>query len=143
MAFIYVCRSGSGAENGRDYSRIAPPMQYRNYRQGFFLWRVSDHILANGLEEQWACGEVRAAVAYARKRDKGMDRFVDFFRRPIGSVQAVASDVFPDLVKIGVRFWVENKFAHEPARRSLLFNRSLAKASSPSTGFTRPLLRSS
>ena len=82
-------------------------------------------------------------MTFVRKRDEGLNRFVDFFPGSVGCVQVVSSDIFPDFVKIrdGVR--VENKSAHEPARRSLLFCRSLAKASSPSTGFTRPLLRSS
>jgi hypothetical protein len=37
------------------------------------------------------------------------------------------------------RLRVEDKSAHERARRSSLFRRRLAKASSPSTGFARPI----
>jgi hypothetical protein len=52
-------------------------------------------------------------------------------------------DVFPDLVEICERIRMESVAAHPPDRRRSLFSRSALNASSPSIGFTRPLLRSS
>jgi len=49
---------------------------------------------------------------------------------------------FPDLFELGERCSMEYNPAHE-RRRSWLFSRMRLKASSPFTGFARPLLISS
>jgi hypothetical protein len=68
---------------------------------------------------------------------------VDIGENPVGGIDVVLRDVFPNLVQIAERVRMESVAAHPPDRRRLLFSRSFLKASSPSIGFTRPLLRSS
>jgi len=135
--------SSSLTKNRSDHARTAATVKHSDHRQRFLIGCVDDHILAQGLESQRPRREIGPVMAYVGKRYEGLNRFVDFFSGTVRSVQVVSRDVFPDFVKIREGLRVENKFAHEPERRSLLFCRSFAKASSPSRGFTRPLLRSS
>src|SRR5258708_23341574 len=130
----------SSAKYRRDHPRIASAMQDGDDGERFFIWRVGDYIISHGLKTQGPCCEVRAAVARVWKRDKRLDCVEDFFKDAVGSVEVIGGDIFPDFFQICVRFRVENKSAHERARRSLLLLLRLEKASSPSTGFTLPLL---
>ena len=50
---------------------------------------------------------------------------------------------FPNFLKVRESSGVEDKAAHEAAERDSLFSRTRLKASSPSMGFTWPLLISS
>jgi hypothetical protein len=68
---------------------------------------------------------------------------MDVGEHPIGGIDVVLRDVFPNLVEIGERIRMKSVAAHPPDRRRSLFSRSVLNASSPSIGFTRPLLRSS
>jgi hypothetical protein len=61
----------------------------------------------------------------------------------VGGIDVVLRDVFPNLVEICERIGMESVAAHPPDRRRSLFSRSFLNASSPSIGFTRPLLSSS
>jgi hypothetical protein len=64
-------------------------------------------------------------------------------KNPVGGIDVVFRDVLPDFVEIYERIWMEGVAAHPPDRRRSLFSRSFLKASSPSIGLTRPVLRSS
>ena len=68
---------------------------------------------------------------------------MDVGENPVGGIDVVFRDVFPNLVEICERIRMEGVAAHPPDRRRSLFSRSFLNASSPSIGFTRPLLRSS
>ena len=68
---------------------------------------------------------------------------MDVGENPVGGIDVVFRDVFTNLVEICERIRMEGLAAHPPERRRSLFSRSVVKASSPSIGFTRPLLRSS
>ena len=68
---------------------------------------------------------------------------MDVGENPVGGIEVVFRDVFPNLVEIGERIRMEGAADHPPDRRRSLFSRSVLNASSPSIGFTRPLLRSS
>jgi len=68
---------------------------------------------------------------------------MDIGENPVGGIDVVLRDVFPNLVKIRERIRMEDVPAHPSDRRCSLFSRSFLNASSPSIGFTRPLLRSS
>ena len=68
---------------------------------------------------------------------------MDVGEYPIGGINVVLRNVFPNLVEICERIRMEGVAAHPPDRRRSLFSRSFLNASSPSIGFTRPLLRSS
>jgi hypothetical protein len=144
FSFSPVCLA-SVAEDRREYSRTAATVEHSNDCERFFIGRVSDYVIPHGLKLQWPCREVGTAVAYVGKRDERLDRFIDFFTHAIGSVEVIGGDLFPDFFQIFIRLWVEDESAHGRARRAslLLLRRRLAKASSPSTGLTRPLLRSS
>lgn len=63
-------------------------------------------------------------------------------KRAVGSVDTVRGDVLRNLGKVLERLWMEYKTAHA-RRRSWLIWSNPEKASSPSTGVTRPLLMSS
>ena len=62
---------------------------------------------------------------------------------PVGGIDVILRDVLPNLVEVCKRIGMERVAAYPPDRRRSLFSRSFLKASSPSMGFTRPLLRSS
>ena len=68
---------------------------------------------------------------------------VDVCEYPVSSVDVVLRDVLPDLVEIGERIRMEGVAAYPLDRRRSLFSRRVLKASSPSIGLTRPVLRSS
>ena len=68
---------------------------------------------------------------------------MDVGENQVGGIDVVFRDVFPNLVEICERIRMEGLAAHPPDRRRSLFSRSFLNASSPSIGFTRPLLRSS
>lgn len=68
---------------------------------------------------------------------------LDVGEYPVGSVDVVLRDVVPNLVEVSERFGMERVAAHPAERRRSLFSRNRLKASSPSIGLTRPLLRSS
>jgi hypothetical protein len=105
----------SAAKNGGHQAWTAA-VQNGNDGERFLIRRVGNYIIAYSLKPQRFLREVGSAVAYVRKRDKGLDRFVDFFTDTIGGVEAVGSDVFPDFVEIGIGLRVENKSAHEATR---------------------------
>lgn len=81
-------------------------------------------------------------MARLRERDQCSNGFLDFLENAVGSGGIVSGDIFPNLGKVCERARMENKCAHA-RRRSWLFWRRRAKASSPSMGATRPLLMSS
>jgi hypothetical protein len=68
---------------------------------------------------------------------------MDVGENPVGGIDVVFRDVFPNLVEICERIRMEGVAAHPPDRRRSLFSRSFLKASSASIGLTRPVLRSS
>jgi hypothetical protein len=99
--------------------------------------------MAGDMESQWARGQVRTSMSDPRcPRERG-ERRVDIGENSVGGIDVVFRDLFPDLVEICERVRMEGVAAHPPDRRRSLFSRSLPKASSPSIGVTRPLLRSS
>src|SRR4029077_1966025 len=127
----------------RNHARTPASVQHRNDCERLFIGRVSDHIMSQGLKPKRTRRQVGTTMATERKRGEGFNRVVNFFQSLVGSVKAIGGNVVPDFGEIGVRLRVEDKSAHERARRSLLLSLRLAKASSPSTDFTRPFLRSS
>lgn len=68
---------------------------------------------------------------------------MDVGENPVGGIDVVIRDVFPNLVEICERIRMEGVAAHPRDSRRSPFSRSFLNASSPSIGFTRPLLRSS
>src|SRR5436190_6447905 len=68
---------------------------------------------------------------------------MDVGENPVGGIDDVFRDVFPNLVEICESIRMEGVGGHPPDRRRSLFSRSFLNASSPSIGFTRLLLRSS
>ena len=68
---------------------------------------------------------------------------MDVGEEPVGSLDVVFRDVFPNPLEVCECSRVERVAAHPPERRRSLFCRSRLNASSPSMGLTRPLLRSS
>jgi hypothetical protein len=89
----------SAAKKGGPHARTAAPVQHGNDGKRFLIRRVGNYIVAYSLKPQRFRREVGPAVAYVRKRDKRLDRFIDFFTDTIGGVEAVGSDVFPDFVE--------------------------------------------
>ena len=73
-------------------------MQHGDNPQGLLIGRVCNYVIAHGLKPQRLRGEVGTAVPDIRKRNKRLDRLVDFFTDTICRVQAIGSDVFPDFV---------------------------------------------
>jgi hypothetical protein len=68
---------------------------------------------------------------------------VDVCEYAVSGVDVIWRNLFPNLVEIGERIRMEGVADHPPDLRRSLFSRSFVNASSPSIGFTRPLLRSS
>src|SRR5579863_6850423 len=89
----------------------------RRLRRAFSIGHVGDYIFTYRLKPQRLRCEVGTAVTHVRKWHERLDRFVDFFTNPVGSVEVVCGDVFPDLVEIRVGLRVSNESAHESARR--------------------------
>src|SRR5260370_33078650 len=77
-----------------------------------------------------------------RSRERREGR-TDVRKNPVGGLDVVLRDVFPNLVEIGERIRMEGVPAHPPDRRRWLFWRSFLNASSPSPSFIRPLLSAS
>src|SRR6266508_1827396 len=67
---------------------------------------------------------------------------MDVRDNPVGRIDVLVRDVLPNLVEIGERIGMERSRSSARSPTSLL-SRSFLNASSPSIGFTRPLLRSS
>lgn len=101
--------SASAAENGRDHTGTATAVQDGDYRKWLFIGCVNDHIFMQRLKPQGLRGEVGTAVPDVRKRDNGLDRFIDLFDGSVGVVEAIASDVFPDFVEICVRLRMKKR----------------------------------
>lgn len=53
---------------------------------------------------------------------------MDVGENPVGVIDVVLRDVFPNLVEIGERIGMENVVAHPPDRRRSLFSRSFLNA---------------
>ena len=81
--------------------------------RGFFVWCVRDHIIAHYLKTQRSNRQVGTAVANMGKRNKGLDRFIDFFADAICRVETVGCDIFPDFFQIFAGCRMKNEFAHE------------------------------
>lgn len=103
---------------------------------------VGDEVVPQQVESQRTRGQVRAAVPDVWRPGECTEGVEDL-AEAVGSVDAVFSDVFSNLVDVREGFRVESVTAHAPERRCVLFSRSRWNASSPLIGFTRPLLRSS
>jgi hypothetical protein len=71
-------------------------------------------------------------MALARKWDKPLNHFVDFFNYAISRREIVGCEVFPNLFNVSVGFGVKDKARHELLERgSLLLRRRSRKACSP------------
>ena len=139
LVFSFPAAKDRGQDAG-----IAPAMQDGNDPYRVFVGRVGNEVIVNADETQRAGCQIRTAVAPVMEGNKTADNIENIRYRPIGGVNIVLGYLIPNLIEVGKRFRVESVPAHAgPVRRSSLFSRRRAKASSPSMGFTRPLFRSS
>jgi len=99
--------------------------------------------VARDMESQRSSGQVSTSMSDLWRGSQGAEDSVDVGEYPISSIDVVVRDVLPNLVEICERIGMESVAAHPPNVRRSLFSRSVLNASSPSIGFTRPLLRSS
>ncbi len=150
MAAIKV----TGTRSGRSFltapkkrghhARVTAPMENGENPKRSLVRRVGDQIhTAHDMESQRARGQIGAAVPDVRRSGERSQSGKDIGDDTVGGVYVAVRNVFPNFSDIGERFGMESVTAHAPERRCALFSRSLRNASSPSIGFTRPLLRSS
>jgi hypothetical protein len=132
----------SFAQQGCDHSGTAPAVEDSNDQERFFVGRVSNQEISHWMKAQRSRSKIGTCVTLVREANEGADRVMDFPKNAVRSVLIVRSDVFLNLVEVCVCVRVEDEIGHEP-RRSSLLRRRRAKACSPSTGSTRPLLMSS
>jgi hypothetical protein len=79
-----------------------------------------------------------------RERHQNVNRAQNILDHPIGGIEVVRRNEFPNFVKINLGLGVKIVPGHEgSARRATLFARRRSITSSPLMGFTLPLLRSS
>ncbi len=122
-------------------------MQNGNDTQRLFIRRISNQIFAHKDETQGPLGEVRAFLALAGKRNYGANGCQNFRDHPVGGVEIVRANKFPNLVQVDEGLGVEVVSGHEPEfgerRAAALFSRKWASTFSPEIGFNLPLFRSS
>lgn len=84
-------------------------------------------------------------VPLVREGSKPSDGRQNFRGHVIGGVEAPVGNKVPDLFKVERRFRVKIVARHDRGvdRRAALFSRKRAMTSSPGTGFTLPLFKSS
>src|ERR1035437_9725612 len=76
--------SAPTAENSGDDARATTAMQYCDDSEGLLIGRVCNYVIAHGLKPQRLRGEVGTALPDIRKRNKRLDRLVDFLTDKIG-----------------------------------------------------------
>src|SRR5687767_5409888 len=123
----------------------AVPVNDGNHPKRLFIGCISNQVIPHPHETQRAAGQVSPAVSLMREWNTTFEGLVNVRDYAVGGADAIGSDVFPNLIKIGLCPRVEIVPGHEPgfALRASLFSRSRAKTSSPGISFTLPLLRSS
>ena len=138
----------SSLKNRCHHPRATVAMEHGNDPQRALVRGVGDQVIAHALKTQRACSEVLAAVSDVRKRNKGADRFKNFNANAPGRFKVFVGDEFPDIEDVLRRFRVKLE-AKASVHCGECFNRSssrwrnCSKKASPSTGFTRPLFKSS
>ena len=71
-----------------------------NDQQGLFIRRVGDQVFPHCPEPQRPGGQIGTSLALMGKRHESADGFVNFIAHPVGSIQAVGGDVFPDVLQV-------------------------------------------
>ena len=94
---------------------------------------------------QWTRSQVRASVPLMRKRYKRVDPPQKICNHSIGGIETILGDEIPNPIEIKLRLRMKIVARHDPGvdRRAALFSRKRARTSSPGTGFTLPLFKSS
>jgi hypothetical protein len=82
-------------------------VQHCDNPQGLFLRRVGNQVFTHHDEVQRAGSEVRALVADAGERNKGIYGINYFRNQPVGSVRIVRRNELPNLVEVNPDFRVE------------------------------------
>jgi hypothetical protein len=108
--------SFSLTQKGGDDAGIAATVEYGQDNKGFFIRRVRNQKIPNGMKTQWSRSQIGAAVTHLRKGDESTNRFMDFLKNTVSGIRVVGSDEFPDFVQVSERVWMENKSDHEPRR---------------------------
>jgi hypothetical protein len=134
----------SAPQNSGDHPGASAAVNNGKDEKWVFIRRICNQKIAHTQESHGPCSQVGAAVSLMGKRNEVLNGLVNLFSHPVGGVLIISRDEFSKLVKIDVRLGMQNVAAHARLlRRASLFSRNRANASSPSMGFTRPLLMSS
>src|ERR1022692_2436391 len=136
------------AQNRGHYARTTAAMQDGDYQQGRFIGGIGDEVLSDGAEPQGPTTQIGAFVPLVGKWHQSTDGGQNLFAYSHGSERIVLGDVLPNTGNVLCCFRVKPKASidiHWGAclSRSSSRRRRDSKNSSPSMGFTLPLLRSS
>ena len=153
------CKSFSGAAAGallfaaaQDRShdaRTAATMNYGDYEHGYFIGSIDDEVLSYRVEAQGPRSQIQALVALMGKEYETAYGGQDLFAHSPGSERIVFGDVLPNVGDVLCRFRMKTKALVEAHRGVRCLSsassrrRRDSKNSSPSMGFTLPLLMSS
>ena len=72
-----------------------------------FIWRRRDKVIPHALEPDKVVCEIRAAVSLMRNWRQTAQCVPDFSNHAVGGAAVFDRNIFPNLVKIGFRFWME------------------------------------
>src|SRR5437899_807981 len=132
------------SKDRRHQSRISASVKDPQHSKRLLVWCVGNEVLvARDVESQWSGGQIGTSVSDVRRGCQRAEDSVYVGEYAVSGVDVILRDVRPNLVELGERIGMKSVAAHPPDRRRSLFSRSFLKASSPSIGFTLPLLRSS
>ena len=92
-------------QEGRD---VAGAARHRHDFDRQTLGSVDDQIRANGPEPNRIPGEVLASVTHSRSSPQRLEGIEESPYPAVGGVDVVRGDVFPDVVKVQLRFGAEN-----------------------------------
>ena len=135
---------GPVPKDGGQDPRTTAAMNDGKDEERLFIRGIGNKKIVYARESQRPICQVRPPVTLMGKRNKVLNCFKHQVPYSIRRTQIILRNEFPKLVKVRVRLGVQNKAAHARLlRRTSLFFRRRANASSPSMGFTVPLLTSS
>src|ERR1039457_3631829 len=136
----------TASQNRGYHAGAAPSVKHGHDPQWLLFRRVCNHVFPHQLEPQRARSEIWTPIALIGKCHQAANPVEDFRYHPVGSIRVVLCDAFANVVDVGKRLGVERVSTHAGRRRwrwASVFSIKRRYASSPSTGFTLPLSRSS
>ncbi len=84
-------------------------MHQRYYPQGLCFERIGNQVFTHQSEPERLRGEIRASVALIGKWNQRANGGQNFRNHPVGGIEIIRTNEFPNLVKVSSGFRMESR----------------------------------